>query len=128
MPRVFRQSMPRCRQKHSQRPAHARRDFYILIRKDGKWFLAFLCMGVPGMKRAGCGRRPPGMTGTDEYAKIKKELEARQPPVWNTLLVGVVGIQVGCIKEQPGAGASTEKKGSKDALHWLSPALMRIPG
>jgi murein L,D-transpeptidase YafK len=66
-------------------------DFYICTMNHSKRFYKFMGLSYPGLKHAEEGLRS-GMIVPDEYAMIKKAIEERSPPPWETRLGGAVGI------------------------------------
>jgi murein L,D-transpeptidase YafK len=66
-------------------------DFYICTMHPSKRFYKFLGLSYPSLKHAEYGRRA-GVITDAEYLAIKKALEERQQPPWNTRLGGAVGI------------------------------------
>jgi len=66
-------------------------DFYICTMNHSKRFYKFLGLSYPGLKHAEEGVRS-GMISSDEYAMIKKAIEERSSPPWETRLGGAVGI------------------------------------
>jgi murein L,D-transpeptidase YafK len=84
-------------------------DFYICTMNTSKRFYKFLGLSYPGSKHAEYGLQS-GVISPNEYALIKKAVEKRQPPPWNTPLGGAVGIhgrmQVKSMTDQPLAGGN----------------------
>jgi len=66
-------------------------DFYICTKNNSKRFHKFLGLSYPGEKHAEYGLRSK-LISTKEYELIKKAVEERQPPPWDTRLGGAVGI------------------------------------
>ena len=66
-------------------------DFYICTMNDSKRFHKFMGLSYPDMKHADAGLRSE-MISPDEYAMIKKAIEERLMPPWDTRLGGAVGI------------------------------------
>jgi len=66
-------------------------DFYICTMNHSKRFYKFMGLSYPGLKHAEEGVRT-GMISSDEYAMIKKAIEERLSPPWETRLGGAVGI------------------------------------
>jgi murein L,D-transpeptidase YafK len=66
-------------------------EFYICTMNPSKRFYKFIGLSYPGLKHAGYGLRDNIIT-QDEYAMIKKAIEERQQPPWDTPLGGAVGI------------------------------------
>ena len=66
-------------------------DFYICTKNHSKRFYKFMGLSYPGEKHAENGLRSK-LISTKEYALIKKAIEERQPPPWDTRLGGAVGI------------------------------------
>jgi len=66
-------------------------DFYICTMNDSKRFYKFMGISYPGLKHAEAGLQSR-MISPDEYAMIKKAIEGRLLPPWETRLGGAVGI------------------------------------
>jgi murein L,D-transpeptidase YafK len=66
-------------------------EFYICAMNDSKRFYKFMGLSYPGLKHAEAGLQSR-MISPDEYAMIKKAIEERLPPPWETRLGGAVGI------------------------------------
>lgn len=66
-------------------------DFYICTMNHSTRFYKFMGLSYPGLKHADEGLRT-GMISSDEYAMIKKAVEERLSPPWETRLGGAVGI------------------------------------
>jgi murein L,D-transpeptidase YafK len=66
-------------------------DFYICTMNPSKRFYKFMGLSYPGLKQAESGLRDNIITPS-EYALIKKAIEERQQPPWDTRLGGAVGI------------------------------------
>ena len=79
-------------------------DFYICTMNHSKRFYKFMGLSYPGLKHAEGGLRS-GMIVPEEYAMIKKAIEERSSPPWETRLGGAVGIHgrtVGDARPQSG--------------------------
>jgi murein L,D-transpeptidase YafK len=66
-------------------------DFYICTMNRSKRFYKFMGLSYPDLKHAEHGLKS-GMISQSEYVSIKKAIEERQPPPWDTRLGGAVGI------------------------------------
>jgi murein L,D-transpeptidase YafK len=66
-------------------------EFYICAMNDSKRFYKFMGLSYPGLKHAEAGLQSK-MISPDEYATIKKAIEERLAPPWETRLGGAVGI------------------------------------
>jgi len=66
-------------------------DFYICTMNHSKRFYKFMGLSYPGLKHAEEGLRS-GMITPDEHTMIKKAIEERLSPPWETRLGGAVGI------------------------------------
>jgi murein L,D-transpeptidase YafK len=66
-------------------------DFYICTLNRSKRFYKFMGLSYPGLKHAEYGLRSQ-LISTKEYELIKKAVEERRPPPWDTQLGGAVGI------------------------------------
>ena len=66
-------------------------DFYICTMNPSKRFYKFMGLSYPGLKHAEYGLRD-NIISPDEYTLIKKAIEERQQPPWDTRLGGAVGI------------------------------------
>ncbi|HTP06311.1 MAG TPA: L,D-transpeptidase [Nitrospirota bacterium] len=66
-------------------------EFYICSMNNSKRFYKFLGLSYPGIKHAAYGLRFNIIT-PNQYAMIKKAIDERQQPPWDTELGGAVGI------------------------------------
>jgi len=66
-------------------------EFYICSMNNSKRFYKFMGLSYPGMKHAEYGLRSNIITA-NQYAGIKKAIDERQQPPWDTQLGGAVGI------------------------------------
>jgi murein L,D-transpeptidase YafK len=66
-------------------------DFFICTMNHSKRFYKFMGVSYPGPQHAENGLHA-GLITPRQYQKIKKALEERQPPPWDTRLGGAVGI------------------------------------
>ena len=66
-------------------------EFYICTMNHSKRFYKFMGLSYPGLKHAEYGLQSR-MISPDEYTMIKKAIEERQSPPWDTRLGGAVGI------------------------------------
>jgi len=66
-------------------------EFYICTMNPSRRFYKFMGLSYPGLKHAESGLRDNIIT-PDEYTLIKKAIEERQQPPWDTRLGGAVGI------------------------------------
>jgi len=66
-------------------------EFYICSMNNSKRFYKFIGLSYPGMKHAEYGLRSNIITA-NQYAEIKKAIDERQQPPWDTQLGGAVGI------------------------------------
>jgi len=66
-------------------------EFYICTMNHSKRFYKFMGLSYPDVKHAEYGLQSR-MISAGEYATIKKAIEERQPPPWDTRLGGAVGI------------------------------------
>ncbi len=66
-------------------------DFYICTINHSKRFYKFLGLSYPDLKHASDGLQNKLIT-PEQYALIKKAIDGRQQPPWDTRLGGAVGI------------------------------------
>ena len=66
-------------------------DFYICTMNHSKRFYKFMGLSYPGLKHAEYGLQSR-MISPVEYSLIKKAIEARLQPPWETRLGGAVGL------------------------------------
>ncbi len=66
-------------------------EFYICTMNHSKRFYKFMGLSYPGLKHADYGLQY-NLISPDEYEMIKKAIEERQQPPWDTRLGGAVGI------------------------------------
>jgi murein L,D-transpeptidase YafK len=66
-------------------------EFYICTMNHSKRFYKFMGLSYPDLKHAEYGLKS-GMISLSEYRMIKKAIDERQPPPWDTRLGGAVGI------------------------------------
>jgi murein L,D-transpeptidase YafK len=66
-------------------------DFYVCTMNHSKRFYKFMGLSYPDLKHAAEGLQS-GRISRPEYFMIKKALEERQQPPWDTQLGGAVGI------------------------------------
>lgn len=66
-------------------------EFYICTMNHSKRFYKFMGLSYPDLKHAEYGLRDR-LISPDEYEVIKKAINERQPPPWDTPLGGAVGI------------------------------------
>jgi murein L,D-transpeptidase YafK len=66
-------------------------EFYVCTMNSSKRFYKFIGLSYPGLRHAEYGLQSSLIT-PDQYEKIKKAIEDRQPPPWETRLGGAVGI------------------------------------
>jgi len=66
-------------------------EFYICTMNHSKRFYKFMGLSYPTLKHAEYGLQSRMITPL-EYTRIKKAIEERQPPLWETRLGGAVGI------------------------------------
>ena len=66
-------------------------EFYICTMNHSKRFYKFMGLSYPGLKHAAFGLQSR-LISPGDYAMIKKAIEERQPPPWDTRLGGAVGI------------------------------------
>jgi murein L,D-transpeptidase YafK len=66
-------------------------DFYICTMNHSKRFYKFMGLSYPGLKQAEYGLQY-NLISAGEYLSIKKAIDGRQPPPWDTRLGGAVGI------------------------------------
>jgi murein L,D-transpeptidase YafK len=66
-------------------------EFYVCTMNDSKRFFKFMGLSYPGVKHAEYGLRS-GMISPAEYMAIRKAIEGRLSPPWETRLGGAVGI------------------------------------
>ncbi len=66
-------------------------DFYICTMNHSKRFYKFMGLSYPSMPHAEYALREQ-LISPEEYFVIKKAIEERQPPPWDTKLGGAVGI------------------------------------
>ncbi len=66
-------------------------DFYICTMNDSKRFYKFLGLSYPDLKHASDGLQNK-LISPEQYALIKKAIDERQQPPWDTRLGGAVGI------------------------------------
>ncbi len=78
--------------------------FYICSMNPSKRFYKFLGLSYPSLKHAEYGLQAKLIT-PEEFLAIKKALEERQPPPWDTPLGGAVGIH-GRSLDNPTSGLS----------------------
>jgi murein L,D-transpeptidase YafK len=69
-------------------------DFYICTMNNSKRFYKFLGLSYPSLRHADYGLQT-GVISPNDYLSIKKALEERQQPPWETQLGGAVGIHGG---------------------------------
>jgi murein L,D-transpeptidase YafK len=79
-------------------------DFYICTMNHSKRFYKFMGLSYPGLKQGEDGLRS-GMISPEEYSMIKKAIEGRLSPPWETRLGGAVGIH----GRMPGAGDARQQ-------------------
>jgi len=85
-------------------------EFYICTMNHSKRFYKFMGLSYPDLRHAEYGLQS-GMISPSEYVLIKKAIEERQPPPWDTRLGGAVGIH-GRVLE----GAPTRR--SFEGMNW----------
>jgi murein L,D-transpeptidase YafK len=66
-------------------------EFYICTMNPSKRFYKFLGLSYPALKHAEYGLQSK-LISPDDYATIKKAIDGRQQPPWETRLGGAVGI------------------------------------
>jgi len=66
-------------------------DFYICTMNHSKRFYKFMGLSYPDVKHAETGLQER-LISSAEYLMIKKAIDERQPPPWDTRLGGAVGI------------------------------------
>lgn len=66
-------------------------EFYICTMNRSKRFYKFMGLSYPGLRHAESGLRSK-LISSKEYDVIKKAIEERRPPPWDTQLGGAVGI------------------------------------
>ncbi len=66
-------------------------DYYICTMNGSKRFYKFLGLSYPDMKHAEAGLQAM-LISPEQFAMIKKAIDERQPPPWDTPLGGAVGI------------------------------------
>jgi murein L,D-transpeptidase YafK len=66
-------------------------DFYVCTMNHSKRFYKFIGLSYPGLQHAEYGLQTK-VISPGEYTKIKKAIDERQPPPWETRLGGAVGI------------------------------------
>ena len=66
-------------------------EFYICTMNHSKRFYKFMGLSYPGLQHAEYGLQSRLISFRD-YAMIKKAIEERQPPPWETPLGGAIGI------------------------------------
>jgi len=66
-------------------------EFYICTMNHSKRFYKFMGLSYPDLRHAQYGLQT-NIISPDEYMKIKKAIEDRQTPPWETRLGGAVGI------------------------------------
>jgi len=66
-------------------------DFYICTMNHSKRFYKFLGLSYPGLKHAEYGLQTK-LISLPEYVQIKRAIDERQQPPWETRLGGAVGI------------------------------------
>ncbi len=66
-------------------------DYYICTMNGSKRFYKFLGLSYPDLKHAELGLQALLIT-PEQFAMIKKAMDERQPPPWDTPLGGAVGI------------------------------------
>jgi murein L,D-transpeptidase YafK len=74
-------------------------EFYICTMNHSKRFYKFMGLSYPGLQHAEYGLQAKMITPL-EYTMIRKALEERQPPPWDTRLGGAVGIHGRMLDEQ----------------------------
>jgi murein L,D-transpeptidase YafK len=79
-------------------------EFYICTMNHSKRFYKFMGLSYPDLQHAEYGLKS-GMISLNEYVLIKKAIEERQPPPWDTRLGGAVGIH-GRVLESAATGPS----------------------
>lgn len=84
-------------------------DFYICTMNPSRRFHKFMGLSYPGLKHAGYGLQERLITRA-EYDQIKKAIDERQPPAWNTRLGGAIGIH--------GRTAVPDPAGLPGAMNW----------
>lgn len=85
-------------------------DFYICTMNRSKRFYKFMGLSYPGLQHAEFGLKS-GMISPVEYTMIRKAIEERLPPPWETRLGGAVGIHGRTI------GAGDERRQPVD-INW----------
>ncbi len=73
-------------------------EFYICTMNNSKRFYKFMGLSYPDLKHAETGLKS-GIISQFEYNLIKKAIEDRQTPLWNTRLGGAVGIHGRVLKD-----------------------------
>ena len=76
-------------------------NFYICTMNHSKRFYKFMGLSYPGLKHAEYGLQSRRIT-LAEYSQIKKAIEARLPPPWETRLGGAVGLHGRMLDEESG--------------------------
>ena len=66
-------------------------EFYICTMNHSKRFYKFMGLSYPGLKHASFGLQN-NIISSQEYMTIKKAIDERQQPPWETKLGGAVGI------------------------------------
>ncbi len=66
-------------------------EFYICTMNHSKRFYKFMGLSYPGLRHAEYGIQSRTISPV-EYTMIKKAIEGRQPPPWETRLGGAVGL------------------------------------
>ncbi len=66
-------------------------EFYICTMNHSKRFYKFLGLSYPGLKHASDGLEAR-LISPEQFAQIKKAIDERQQPPWDTRLGGAVGI------------------------------------
>jgi len=66
-------------------------DFYICTINHSKRFYKFMGLSYPGLRHASDGLQNK-LISPEQYALIKKAIDERQQPPWDTRLGGAVGI------------------------------------
>lgn len=80
--------------------------FYVCTMKPSKRFYKFLGLSYPSLKHAEYGLQAK-LISSEEFLSIKKALDERQPPPWDTPLGGAVGIHGRTLEGQaPATGAN----------------------
>jgi murein L,D-transpeptidase YafK len=66
-------------------------EFYICTMNNSKRFYKFMGLSYPGIKHADHGLKS-NLISVQEHQLIKKAIDERQPPPWDTQLGGAIGI------------------------------------